>query len=237
MIAYDVSRLKRNPAVVSKLFKTSNNVTTVSDDVIVTIPTRYIEAGLATIDNVVKTIGIYAVIDSKNNYAVCNTPIYHDLSPFSIEDTSIGDVKYKILNFHKGSVFMPNTKGIVNADVLYPIFKDLFAGGRVPWFMDYEDLCSVFVESKKYINNKLGSSTLAFEIVTSVSARDASNLTKYYRLTNMKNKPKYVGLDNKYYSYNNTGAKLIGSYMKTGMMTSLLDPETKTSETSKILRS
>ena len=77
MIAYDVSRLKRNPAVVSKLFKTSNNVTTVSDDVIVTIPTRYIEAGLATIDNVVKTIGIYAVIDSKNKYAVCNTPIYY----------------------------------------------------------------------------------------------------------------------------------------------------------------
>lgn len=237
MIAYDVTRLKRNPTAVSKLFKTSNNIATVSDDVVVTIPTRYIDAGLATIDTVVKTIGIYAVIDSKNNYAVCNTPIFHNLSPFSIEDTSIGDVKYKLLNFHKGSVFMTTTKGIVNADVLYPIFKDLFAGGRVPWFMGYEDLCTVFVESKKYINNKLGSSALAFEIITSVSARDSSDPTKYYRLTNMKNNPKYVGLDNKYYSYNNTGAKLIGSYMKTGMMTSLLDPETKTSETSKILRS
>lgn len=236
MIALDINRLKRNPAVVSKLFKTNNGITTVNDDVMVTIPARYIDSGLAVIDNTVKTIGIYAIIDSKNNYAICNIPIFQELSPFSIEDTSVGDIKYKILNFNKGSVFMPSNKLIMNADVLYPIFNDLFAGGRVPWFMGYEDLCTVFVNSKKYINNKLGAAILSFEIITSVSARDSSSPMKYYRLTNMKNNPIYVGLNNKYYSYNNTGAKLIGSYMKTGLMTSLMDPETKTSETANILR-
>lgn len=236
MIALDISKLKRNPSAVAKHFKTSNGIVTVNDDVMVTIPTRYIDAKLAIMDNTVKTVGIYAIIDSKNNYAVCNIPIFQELSPFSIEDTSIKDVKYKLLNFNKGTVFMPSNKLIVSSDSIYPIFNDFYAGDKVPWFLEYEDLCKIFIDSKKYLNNKIGSAILAFEIITSISARDASTPTKYYRLSSMNKRPTYVGLKNLYYSYNNTGAKLIGSYFKTGVMTSILDPETKTSETSNILR-
>lgn len=236
MLALDISKLKRNPSTVAKLFKTSGNIVTVNDDVMVTIPTRYIDAKLAIIDNTVKTVGIYAVIDSKNNYAVCNIPIFQELSPFNIEDTTIQDEKYKILNFNKGTVFMPSNKLIVSTNSIYPIFNDFFAGDKVPWFMEYEDLCKVFIDSKKYLGNKIGSAILAFEIIASISARDSSSPTKYYRLSSMNKRPTYVGLKNLFYSYNNTGAKLIGSYFKTGVMTSILEPETKTSETSNILR-
>lgn len=236
MIAYDISKLKRNPKTISSYLKTSSNVVTTKEDLQVMIPARYIDAGLATIDNTIKTLGIYAIIDSKNNYAVSCTPTVQELSPFSVEDAIVGNVKYKILNFNKNTVFMPNSKLIVTADYMYGIFDNFFSNGRVPWFLSYEDLCDLLLESKKYMGNGIGEAILAFEIITSISARDSNKPTLYYRLSNMKNKPTYVGLNDLFYSYSNTGAKLIGSYFKTGLMTAMLEPETKSSETSNILR-
>lgn len=236
MVAYDISKLKRNPKVISSYLKTSGNTVTTKEEIQVMIPVRYIETGLASIDNTVKTVGVYAIIDNKNNYAISNIPITQELSPFSVEDTIIGNTKYKVLNFHKNTVFMPNNKLIVSADFLYPLFDNFYSNGKVPWFIGYEDLCDLLLESRKYLGNNIGEAILAFEIITSISAREASSPTKYYRLSNMKNKPTYVGLNNLFYSYNNTGAKLVGSYFKTGIMTSLLDPETKSSETSNVLR-
>lgn len=236
MIVLEVNKLKRNPKIISSYLKTSGNVTSTKADLQVVFPERYVKTKLAVIDNVVKTVGIYAIIDSKGNYAVSNIPIMQELAPVSIDDAVVNEERYKVLNFNKDSVFIPNNKMIVTTDVIFPIFNDLFSGGRVPWYLTYEDLSEIFVESKKYVGNPIGLAILAFEIITSISARDASTPTKYYRLTPMKNKPTYVGLNNLYYSYNNTGAKLVGNYFKTGLMTSMLDPETKSSETSNILR-
>lgn len=236
MLAYDISKLKRNPKAISSYLKTSGDVVTTKEDLQVMIPTRYIDTKLATIDNTVKTIGIYAIVDSKNNYAISTIPTVQELSPVSVEDALVGEEKYKILNFNKNSVFMPNSKLIVTADYMYQLFDNFYSQGRVPWFLDYEDLCDLLLESKQYMGNGIGEAILAFEIITSISAREASKPTNYYRLSNMKNKPTYVGLKNLFYSYNNTGAKLVGNYFKTGLMTAMMDPETKSSETSNILR-
>ena len=39
------------------------------------------------------------------------------------------------------------------------------------------------------------------------------------------------------FAFDNTGSRLVGSYFSDGITTSIVDPETKTSEQTKILRS
>lgn len=236
MFDLNVKVLKRNPNVISKYFKTSNSIVTTNSDLVVMFPERYLESDLAVVDNTVRTIGIYAILDNKNNYGVVNVPIMQELSPFSIESMSVDNIKYKVLNFKKNTVFMPSSKLVVNADFVYNLFNDFFSSGRVPWFLDYTDVSNMFLESSKYLGNPIGTNLLAFEVMSSVIARDPTNLTKYYRLSKTKDNPKFVGLDNLYYSFNSTGAKLIGSQLRAGLTNAMLQPETKTSETTNILR-
>lgn len=236
MVDINIKQYKRNPSVISKYLKTSNNIITTSQDLVVMFPSRYIEANLATIDTTTRVIGIYAIVDNKNNYAVCNIPIMQELSPFSIEEVTIENVKYKILNFHKNSVFMPRNKLVINADFIYNLFNDFFVGGRIPWFLSYTDIADMFIESGKYLDNPIGNNLLAFEVLTSIIAREYSNPKIYYRLSKSKDNPKYVGLKNIYYSFNSTGSKLIGSYLRDGITSAILEKETKSSETTNILR-
>lgn len=236
MLDFNIKTLKRNPSVIKKYLKTSGNIVSTSTDLTVMFPSRYLDSNMAVIDNTTRVIGIFAIIDNKNNYSVVNVPTMIELSPFSVEEITVDNVKYKLLNFHKDTVFIPNNKSVVNADNIYNLFNDFFAYGRVPWFLSYLDVSNIFLESSKYLGNSIGSGILAFEVLSSIIARDPKKYTTYYRLSNSKDNPKFIGLQDLYYSYNNTGAKLIGSYLKTGITTAILDPETKSSETTNILR-
>ena len=123
---------------------------------------------------------------------------------------------------------------------MYDIFDEFFVQGNVPWYLNYDDLSNIFIESKKYANSNIGSDPLAFEILSSIVTRSSEDKKVYYRhlITsgNNKIKPDYVGLNNPYYSFDNTGAKLIGSRFGAGLNVALVEPEKKTSATSQILR-
>lgn len=236
MVSFRVNEFTRKPNAIKSLLKTTNGITTTSEDIRIMFPERYVESNMATIDNVIKVIGIYAILDNKNNYAVMNIPIMQELTPSHVDEVSVDGVVYKMLYFNKNSVVMPINKLIVNSDFIYVLFNDFFAAGRVPWYLDYTDLSNVFLESNKYLNNGIGKEIVAFELLASIVARDPEDLSVYYRLSKSNKAPGYAGLNNLYYSYNNTGSKLVGSYLKTGLINAMIDPETKESETTKILR-
>lgn len=242
MESLDISGLKRRPEVISKYLNVKGDITSVTEDLNVLFPSRYLDRKLALIDTTISVVSIFAILDKDNNYAVVNAPIFVTLTPFSISDVSVDGVEYKSLYFQKDSVMIPNNKSVVRDNFLYDVFDDFFVNGRVPWYLNYNDISNVLLTTKKYANNNIGNDPLGFEILSSIIAREANNKTVYIRhVLDKSNKdkiqPKYIGLNNRFYSYDNTGARLFGSYFGDGLITSIVDPEKKTSATSDILRS
>lgn len=242
MESLQISKLKRNARKLENSIKVTGDITKAVEDVYVVFPERYINRNLATIDTEIKVVSCYALLDNKNNYAVVNAPIFQTLTPTNINTIDIDGDKYKILEFDANTVMIPNNSCIVRDSFLYDIFDEFFVKGNIPWYLNYEDLSDIFAQAKTYANSNIGSNPLIFEILTSVISRSPKNKKIYFRdIATSSNKdkitPEYVGLNNPYYSFDNTGAKLIGSRLGAGLNVAIVEPETKTSATSEILRS
>lgn len=234
-------QFKRNPAAIKNAIKVAGNITTATQPLRIMFAARYINRKLALLDHNIQVVSIYALINEKNEYAVINAPIFQTLTPSNILDVSVDDKLYKMLYFNQGGVIIPNNRLIVRDSFLYDLFDELFVKGNVPWYLGYEDLSNIFLLSKQYANSKIGNDPLAFEILSSIVTRSSNDKKVYFRhmLTeNNVNKlhPVYIGLNNPYYSFDNTGAKLIGSRFGDGINVAIVEPEKKTSATSDILR-
>ena len=242
METLQINKAVRNTKKIMDKVKVSKEITTALDDLYVIFPERYINRKLAFIDSEISVLSIYAIMDNKNNYAVVNAPIFQTLSPANINTVEVNGDKYKVLEFFKGGVMIPNNTCIIRAEFLYDIFDEFFIKGYIPWFLSYEDISNIFERAQEYSGSNIGSNPLIFEILTSVISRSPRNKKIYMRhLLTEANKhkltPVYVGLNNPYYSFDNTGAKLMGSRFTAGLNVAIVEPETKTSATSEILRS
>lgn len=242
MEAIDITKLKRNPDVISKHLDITEDITTTKEDIYIVFPSRYLDRKLAIIGTDISVVSIFAILDRNDNYGVINAPIFVNLTPYSISDVTIDNAVYKYLYFQKDSVVMPNNKSVVRDNFLYDIFDDFYVKGKIPWYLNYNDISNVLLSTKKFANNNIGNDPLGFEILSSIIARDSRDKTIYIRhILDKTNKdkiqPSYVGLNNRFYSFDNTGARILGSYFGDGLITSIVDPEKKTSATSEILRS
>lgn len=233
---FEIKGLKRKPEVFKTIFKVKDNSTLTTAKLYVMFPERYIKIGLAEISvDFVKTVGIYAILDEKGNYTVVNTPIFHELLPSSTDTVTVDDVSYVICTFDKDSIFLSSNDLIVMDSFVYDLFNEFYLHGNVPWFFDYEDLPNVFRTSKQYNNIPIGNDIVTWEVLSSVVTRYSSDKTKYHR--QVLDKPyEFIGLNDIRYGYDNTGARIIGGYMKEGLTTSIIDKEKETSDTSKLLR-
>jgi len=239
MDVIDVSKLKRDPSVIKSYFKVTNDITIVNSNIRVVFPERFVTKELASMGATVRLPAIYAIIDEDDNYAITLSPIIQELSPYVINNISVGDVVYKELLFNKGDVFIINNNLIMQDNFMYDLFDEFYIKGNIPWYLNYDDVSNIFLETKKYANSNIGNNPLTFEILTAITTRDINNKTVFYRTAlNNKNKtyPYYIGLNNIQYSFDNTGAKIIGGYMGAGLTNAIISPETKTSRVSEVLR-
>ena len=234
--SFEIRGLKRKPEAFKTVFKIKDNSTLTTSRVFVLFPERYVKIGLADISiDFVKVVGIYAIVDEKHNYTVLNTPIFHELLPSSTETVMIDDEPYIKCTFEKDSIFLSSNDLIVMDSFVYDLFNEFYLHGNVPWFFDYEDLPNVFRTSKQFNNIPIGNDIVTWEMLTSIVTRYTSDKTKYHR--QVLDKPySFVGLNDIRYGYDNTGARIIGGYMKEGITTAIIDQEKETSDTSRLLR-
>lgn len=196
-------------------------------------PVRYEEVSLAVVENVVMTVGYFAIIVEDKYYGICNIPANIKLEPSFVSKIKIGDNSYYELEFEKGSTVF-STSEIVKNDVLtYYIYNEFIAGGNVPWYMDYSDLIKMFDDSSKYAGVRIGANLAIMDMVISNICRDKKDLTKFYRhiykdLNQEKtNPPEILSLRNISYGASNTTAKLLGSYFSDGLTSALIHPSTR----------
>jgi len=239
----NIDNLKRNPTKIKKCFKKIGKSLITTENIKVIYPEKYESKNLAVVDSTVRLVSIFAILDDNNNYAVNNLPIFINLTPSNIDHVTIDNELYTVLEFEEGSTYTENTELIVNNKFLYDLFNLYYINGKIPWFMNYNDLINLFSKTAKYANSDLGSNPIISEILASIVAKSPTDKSILYReiLKNNKKllnsiKPTYVGLMNPFYTFDNTVSRISGSYYSKGLMGALINKEKETTRIEEILR-
>lgn len=227
----DISKLIRDPSKVHAVLKElPDNSLVALKRVRIYIPQRFEERDLASISNEIYICGIYAIVTDEGFYGVSTINAMVRIQPSSINTVKVDGDNYYEFIFNPGSVVIPDLNLVKNDVLTYQIFDEMFAKGRVPWYVSYDDLGGIYETADKHAGVGIGRNREVIELIASIVARDPSNLYQMYRHaiknrgTLLTNPPEFVPLDAIQYTATNTTAKLAGAYMADGVVSALVNP-------------
>lgn len=238
-----IESLKRDPDRIKSYLKIIKTSTVTTQPLRMIFPTRYEEIGLAKIDMVCDVFNVTAILDNEDNYAVVIAPVIGKYLPSRVGYVMVEDEQYTCLYFEEGDTILPNNTMVASDDCIYPMFQEFYIKGKLPWYLNYEDVSNIMLETAKYADSRTGNNPLTIEILTSIMARAKENKQIYYKSTVtkrddiFKKSPSYIGVSDIRYSYDTTSSKIIGGYFKEGVINAIVAPETETSKVADLLRS
>jgi hypothetical protein len=226
-----------------------SNLVTLADKRVITkegcvihIPTRYIDRELANVGVTSSTLGILAIVDFKGRYSVLRIPSRLNISPSSISRVMIDNTDYTLFRFEPGTVVFTSTMCVKVDTLTYYVFDELFLKGKVPWFIDYNDLGMIFTSSEEYAGTKVAANRIVIEMITSHVGRVRGDKTKFFRhavktLQEASGRGvEFISLNNVSYSPSSTMYKLAGSYMDEGLVSAFNNPSENIDRVEAIVR-
>ncbi len=154
----------------------------------------------------------------------------------------VDEVEYIEMQYEPGDRVIASDQLVMIDNLLYRIYDELVAKGRVPWYLTYRELGAMFSTSLKHAGVRVGKVPTVMEIITAAICRDPSDLRRYYRQAVETyediehNPPTIIPLRNVSYGATNTIAKLSGSRFDEGMTSAIVNPGTRVERTERILR-
>ena len=205
------------------------------------IPSHYDEIGFLNLEEDITIIGYFAIIID-TYYGVSKAPALLNIEPDDFNEYTLEDKKYTRLIFDPGSVVISNKNVIKDQNLLFPIYDEFYAKGRIPWYFTYHDLALLFELSPHYTGVRLGVNNAVHELIVSVMGRQPNDLNAYYRqFVKLQNHyfthpPEFIKLNSVSYGPTNTTAKIIGSYWEEGLMSALTNPSKSIEPIEELLR-
>lgn len=237
----NLNNLKKNKETIKQSFQLVKDKTFTNRNLSVLFPELFLSKNLAVIDSFVETVCIFVILDENNNYAVTVAPVKQKFFPDRISKININDQVYVKMDFLKGSAFFTNNNAIMTQSFLYDLFETFFLLGKIPWYIGYEELSDLLIDTKKYNGSSIGNDPMIVQLLTSVITRVKGDENEYYRhVVKSKNdlnkyKTTYKGLNDVYYSLDSTSSKIIGGYLEDGIINAIMDPSKNITPIEKIL--
>ncbi len=186
------------------------------------IPRRFGTYGLQDVADSVNTLGIMDMVIDEKYHACLNILAQIEIIPTEIGEISYAGTPYLMLILKHGDVLINNTQVVKNSRVIYAVYVEFITRGKPLYTFDYDDLALVFDHVYEMTGSGVGVDRVMFELVVSHLARDASNLFKQYRYTDMSAPMKLIALRDVSYAPTSTTSRMIGSYFDNGLTSSLL---------------
>jgi hypothetical protein len=224
------------------LVKQPNGSVITARGCVIHIPERFLEKGLAVLGQEVLMTGIYAICVADKYYGVSTLNANLKIKPSKIVTVKIDDVSYLEFSFDPGSVVFVESQIVRTDTLVYRIFDEIIAKGRVPWYLDYNDLAKLFETSTEFAGVNLGRTHAILEMIAAAVSRSSTDRTQYYRQAvksqqDVKDHPPVViPLRSVTYGASNTTAKLMGSYWNDGVTAALVNPADKVEKIEELLR-
>lgn len=206
------------------------------------IPARFVEHDLAVLGVKNYIVGIYAIVVDDTYYGVSTVNAMINIDPTDTNKIKVNGDDYIEFVFAAGSTVIKSLD-LVKIDVLtYKIYDEIFSKGRVPIYLDYNDLGSIFDTAKYHANANLGATGEVTQLIASMISRDSQDKTKYYRttindLSDVRNSPPaYIPLRSVAYAATNTTTRLGGSYFDKGVVSALVNPSDRVERIESLLK-
>jgi len=244
MESLDITKFKRNPKFMDKYTITKGNNVTAKEELYYLFPDKFLDKNLAVIDVTSTLLACMAICNNKDEYAVLNLPCKIKVSPSSTEEVMIGDVLYQKVVMDEGDLIIDDLKYVKNGNMVYHVFEYFVIQGKIPWYLEYEDVFELFNNIPEYTATSVGKDPLVFEILTSIITRTQKDIKISYRnainteADKINTKARYIGLMDIWYTFKSTLSKIAGSYMKDGIVSSIVNgPGKEATDLEKIIRS
>lgn len=219
------------------LIKTDTKYIFNGDTCSINVPQRYQAYDVLNITDEVSTLGIFDISINEKEYFKLVLPMIVTMKPSGQYTKKINEDPYFVFTFQKGDEFITDRTLIKQSFILFSMFKEFIVNGNFPYFLTYEELGRLFDRSQSLCDERLNAPHAIFEMIFAHLSRDARNPNIFYRHTDMKEPPLYIGLKNVGYAPTSTTAKVIGSYLMEGLNSAIVNPATRNSEIENILRS
>lgn len=230
----DHSKWKRDAARVSSVLHEQKDGSVVTaKPAKIYIPKRFAEKNLAEIGTEVFILGIFAIVIEDSYYAVSNANAMIRIKPNIINTVKFGEDLYLEFVFEAGSTVIASTQLIVSDSLVYEIFDEFIAKGRVPWYCGYEDLARLFETSDYHAGLRLAHNHSILAMFAASITRDTKDRSKYYRhvIKDLKdldtNPPTVIPQRSIVLGASNTLTRLVGSYWEDGLNSALANPSTE----------
>lgn len=193
------------------------------------IPARFTEVGLASVGTKTQIIGILAIVVD-NCYSVLMANALMTIDPTRVSTVDFDGTEYLEFFFEAGATVFVSTEVVQQDALLYLIYNEIIAGGRVPLYLSYVDLGHIFDTARQLAGANIGGNREVTELICSLIARKEAQREIYYRQSIQSlaevnvHPPAFIPLRSVQYSATNTTNRLVGSYMEQGIVASLVMP-------------
>ena len=221
----DITKLKRNKKIASKLLNVKDDKVTANEECQVMFPTRFVNVGVCSIENFTQVITCFAVI-VKDQYFILNAPTLITMEPTDIETVTVNGDDYYLCTFEKDSLFMTKRDIAITDAFIFDLYIEIVEKGKVPWYLDYSDGTTLFANAGIYAGSNFSTNITIISLLWSLNAKDPDNPDKYYREGKMDKRPIFTGISNNL-TYNTTYQKITGAYFKRGVNDAVLKDSKK----------
>lgn len=238
-----MTKLKRNAEkVLSFLTETDNNQLVCQVACKIQAPARFFSRNLGEIGARTYVYGFVPIILETGEYAVLNICGLIEINPYKTINVKIDGVDYVEFQFEAGQIIIPTLSVVKRNIIMYDIFDEFLAKGKIPWYVEYTDLCKMFDTSNEYSGTSIGKSHELIELFASIVTRSKNDRSKYLRATaeneidfNVENTT-YVPMASVFYSSGSTLNKIAGNYFSDGVVSALVNPTDSVEKIESILR-
>lgn len=196
---------------------------------------------LITLGKRVMIVGFMAIVVN-DQYTVSTTPSMMEITPAKTRTVEIGGMSYYEFTFEPKSTVVKSLDLVKDNQLLYYLFEEILARGRVPFFYDYETLGTFFNGMFKYTGSSLVDTVSIAEMIIAQLARSEKN-----RKVPLRNLIKteedihripfvWIPLRNVVDGSSDTVAKIAGSYAGDGLDSAIVNPTDRIQPIERILR-
>ena len=209
---------------VSKFFKHENNQWIFTGTKLeVLIPKDYFDRKLLTLGDIATSLGIFQIRINDTYFANFMILARLNIEFITYRNETIDDTQYIILLLEKNSVFIQNSKIVKDSNLIYEIFVFFLALGKIPSFIQYEDISKLFDNDSNHCGVDLKINHSIYEMIYAHMFRDNEDPYRFYRHTMMNKQPVIVPIRMISHGPTSTSARITGSYLNEGLVSSLVD--------------
>jgi hypothetical protein len=191
------------------------------------VPEIYRDRGLLILGDIADCLAIFQLRINDKYYANMMMLGKVLIEYASVSNEIVDGYPYFVLTVLENGTFIKQSNIVKDPNVAYDIFVTFIALGKIPNFISYSDIASLFDNDKKCCDINLGVNRSIFEMIYAHMFRDKQDPYTFYRNTQMTKPPVIVPIHQISHGPVSSSAKIIGSYMSEGMISSIVDESEK----------